>query len=107
MNMLLRVTVQRRLAALSARRTRCAVVATGVAVTILLAAGPAPAAGAVGARSARGPAHGLDISAFQHVGVPINWRLLARHGIRFVVIKVTEGTYYTNPYYRSDARNAA
>jgi GH25 family lysozyme M1 (1,4-beta-N-acetylmuramidase) len=50
---------------------------------------------------------GIDISAYQHKDGPINWRLLARQGIRFVAIKVTEGTYYTNPYYRSDARGAA
>jgi len=54
-----------------------------------------------------GPARGLDVSAFQHGSGPINWRLLARDGIRFVAIKVSEGTYYTNPYYASDARAAA
>jgi GH25 family lysozyme M1 (1,4-beta-N-acetylmuramidase) len=107
MNTLRRVTVQRRWASLSARRTQCAVVAAGVAVTVLLTTVPAPAAGALGARSARRPLRGLDISAFQHARAPINWRMLARHGMQFVAIKVTEGTYYTNPYYRSDARAAA
>lgn len=29
--------------------------------------------------------------------------MLVRHGIRFVGIKVSEGTYYANPYYRADA----
>jgi lysozyme len=58
-------------------------------------------------RHAGGPARGLDVSAFQHHGKPINWRLLARRGIRFVAIKVSEGTYYTNTYYRTDARAAA
>jgi GH25 family lysozyme M1 (1,4-beta-N-acetylmuramidase) len=51
--------------------------------------------------------HGIDISAYQHVNGPVNWGLLARHGIRFVAIKVAEGTYYTNPYYSSDTRGAA
>ena len=50
---------------------------------------------------------GLDVSAYQHAGRPINWRLLARHGIKFVAIKASEGTYYTNPYFTSDARAAA
>jgi GH25 family lysozyme M1 (1,4-beta-N-acetylmuramidase) len=90
---------------------RCALIAGGVTMAVLLTSVPAPAvkatADAVGTRSARGPSRGLDISSFQHVGVPINWRMLARHGIRFVAIKVSEGTYYTNPYYRSDARKAA
>jgi lysozyme len=50
---------------------------------------------------------GLDVSAYQHAGRPINWRLLARDGIRFVAIKAAEGTYYTNPYFAADARDAA
>jgi GH25 family lysozyme M1 (1,4-beta-N-acetylmuramidase) len=56
---------------------------------------------------AAGAERGLDVSAFQHTNVKvINWRLLFRSGIRFVSIKVTEGTYYANPYYASDARAA-
>src|SRR5450756_1336716 len=108
MNKLHRVTVQRRWPSWSARRTWCAVVAVGVAVALTLATAPAASAmaGAAETRSGR-PVRGLDISAYQHAGPPINWRVLARHGIRFVAIKVTEGTYYTNPYYRSDARAAA
>jgi GH25 family lysozyme M1 (1,4-beta-N-acetylmuramidase) len=53
-----------------------------------------------------GVARGVDVSAYQHAGRAIKWRLLARGGIRFVAIKVSEGTYYTNPYYASDARAA-
>jgi GH25 family lysozyme M1 (1,4-beta-N-acetylmuramidase) len=49
---------------------------------------------------------GLDISAYQHVGSPIDWGLLAADGNRFVAIEVSEGTYYVNRYYRSDARAA-
>ena len=33
--------------------------------------------------------------------------MLATQGIRFVAIKASEGTYYLNPYYASDARAAA
>ncbi|WP_187365635.1 GH25 family lysozyme [Trebonia kvetii] len=49
----------------------------------------------------------MDISAFQHAGRAIDWRLLAAEGIRFVGIKVTESTYYTNPFYKADARAAS
>jgi GH25 family lysozyme M1 (1,4-beta-N-acetylmuramidase) len=82
-----------------------AAAAGGVAAVLSLAAVPgarAAVAGAVGP-----PVRGLDISAFQHAGTPIDWGLLARQGDRFVAIKVTEGTYYRNPYYPSDARAAA
>lgn len=52
------------------------------------------------------PVRGLDISAFQHKGKPINWRRLKADGIQFVAIKLTEGNYYANPYYASDVRAA-
>ena len=53
------------------------------------------------------PERGIDISAYQNANGPINWRELARHGIRFVVIKASEDTYYANPYYLPDARAAS
>jgi GH25 family lysozyme M1 (1,4-beta-N-acetylmuramidase) len=49
---------------------------------------------------------GLDISAYQHAGSAIDWGLLPGQGISFVGIKVSEGDYYVNPFYSSDARNA-
>lgn len=54
-----------------------------------------------------GRIRGIDVSSYQHIGRSINWRVLARGGIKFVAVKVSEGTYYTNPYYASDARGAA
>ena len=86
-------------------RTAVAGVAGGAAVALSIAV--APGAIAAAARAAERPVRGVDISAFQHVGKPINWRLLAAEGIRFVGIKVTESTYYTNPFYKSDARAAS
>ena len=53
------------------------------------------------------PVRGLDVSSYQHIGRTINWRLLAREGMKFAAIKASEGTYYTNPYYAADARAAA
>ena len=44
----------------------------------------------LGSRAVRG----LDVSSYQHAGRPMNWRLVARDGIRFVAIKASEGTYY-------------
>ncbi len=76
-----------------------------MAVAVSLTASPALAAGLV--RSGGGPERGIDISAYQNANGPIDWRELAGHGIRFVVIKASEGTYYTNPYYLPDARAAS
>ena len=105
MEALRRVTAQRRRPGRNWRRTWCAVTAGGVAVAVSLTAAPALAATLV--RSGGVPERGIDISAYQNANGPINWRELARHGIRFVAIKASEGTYYKNPYYLSDARAAA
>ncbi len=80
-------------------------VAGSLAAAVSLAAAPIADAGT--ASSAGRPLRGIDISAYQHADGPINWRLLARQGIRFVAIKVTEATYYANPYYGPDTRAAA
>jgi GH25 family lysozyme M1 (1,4-beta-N-acetylmuramidase) len=87
------------------KRTAVAGIAGGAAVALSVAV--VPGASAASARAAERPVRGVDISAFQHVGKPINWRLLAAEGIRFVGIKLTESTYYTNPFYKSDARAAS
>jgi GH25 family lysozyme M1 (1,4-beta-N-acetylmuramidase) len=80
-----------------------AALAGGVAVT--LSCVPALDASAAAA-SGSGPVRGLDISAYQHVGKPIDWQEIARQGARFVSVKATEGTYYRNPYYGSDTKAA-
>jgi lysozyme len=76
-----------------------------MAVAVSLTASPALAAALV--TSGGVPERGIDISAYQNANGPIDWRELARHGIRFVAIKVSEGTYYRNPYYLPDARAAS
>jgi GH25 family lysozyme M1 (1,4-beta-N-acetylmuramidase) len=93
MTKLLRVTILR------------AATVGGVAVALSLAA--VPGIRTEVAKAAGEPVRGLDISAYQHTGTPINWALLARQGIRFIAVKISEGTYYRNPYYPSDARAAA
>jgi lysozyme len=52
-------------------------------------------------------ARGIDVSSFQHPGgARIDWRSVAKAGYRFAFIKSTEGTYYVNPYFRSDVAAA-
>ena len=61
----------------------------------------APGAGLAGA------AQGVDVAAYQHPGGgSINWRRVARSGIKFVAIKATEGAYYRNPFALSDLAEA-
>ena len=76
-----------------------------MAAAISLTTSPALAAALV--RSGGVPERGIDISAYQNANGPINWGELAGHGIRFVAIKASEDTYYTNPYYLPDARAAS
>lgn len=87
--------------------TRAALAGIAGGAAVALSVTLVPGASAASARMREQPVRGVDISAFQHVGKPINWRLLAAEGIRFVGIKLTESTYYTNPFYKSDARAAS
>jgi GH25 family lysozyme M1 (1,4-beta-N-acetylmuramidase) len=65
-------------------------------------AGPAPRTPPV-----KGAALGVDVSSFQHPnGAPIDWPQVAAAGYRFAFIKATEGSYYVNPYFASDAAGA-
>jgi lysozyme len=50
---------------------------------------------------------GVDVSSLNHPGgAPIDWAEVAASGYRFAFIKATEGAYYENPYYASDAAAA-
>lgn len=61
----------------------------------------APGAGLAGA------AQGVDVAAYQHPGGgSINWRRVAKSGIKFAAIKATEGAYYRNPFALSDLAEA-
>jgi GH25 family lysozyme M1 (1,4-beta-N-acetylmuramidase) len=47
--------------------------------------------------------NGIDVASFQHPnGAAIDWTQVAT-GYSFVAIKATEGDYYVNPYYATDA----
>lgn len=51
---------------------------------------------------------GPDVSSFQHPGgASINWTKVQKSGVKFAIVKATEGTYYTNPYFASDYAGAA
>jgi GH25 family lysozyme M1 (1,4-beta-N-acetylmuramidase) len=77
-----------------------------------LLAGHAAAAPRASVRSASLPAaastvQGIDVSSAQHAdGAAIDWSDVAAAHYRFAFIKVTEGSYYVNPYYASDAAGA-
>jgi len=87
----------------------CALVIGGAATA--LSAAPAPSARAAvtkpTAKQGGAAIRGIDVSAYQHTGAPINWNSLAKQGLKFAAIKVSEGTYYVNRYYRQDAQAAA
>lgn len=92
-------------------RAVCPLLAAQAVLLALLAMPAATAAAGTGSpatvAAATGAVRGLDVSSFQHAaGAPIDWRRLARIGVRFAGIKVSEGTYYANPYYLVDARAA-
>src|SRR5262245_10651968 len=54
------------------------------------------------------PMQGIDVSSLQHPrNAVINWPDVAVAGSTFAAIKASEGAYYVNPYYASDAVQAA
>lgn len=50
----------------------------------------------------------MDVASFQHTtAMPtIDWPGIASSGVSFAGVKATEGNYYTNPYYNTDAAQA-
>jgi GH25 family lysozyme M1 (1,4-beta-N-acetylmuramidase) len=54
-----------------------------------------------------GAEQGVDVSSHQHPnGAAINWSQVAASGIGFAAVKVTEGSYYPNPYAAGDLAQA-
>ncbi|MGO9082047.1 MAG: GH25 family lysozyme [Streptosporangiaceae bacterium] len=69
-------------------------------------AGPPGAPGMVNGALA-GAVRGVDVASYQHAsGAAIHWARVAGAGIQFAAVKVTEGTYYHNPYALSDLAGA-
>ena len=76
---------------------------SGHAVAAKSAAQVRPAALPAGASTIEG----IDVASVQHPsGAAINWSQVAAAQYKFVFIKVTEGSYYANPYYAGDASGA-
>jgi len=74
------------------------IVLAGLGVAAAVRHSPAPTLGT----------RGVDVSSHEHPGnAAINWPDVAAAGDSFAAIKVSEGTYYDNPYYASDAVQAA
>ena len=77
-----------------------------VAVALAAALAAVPAAQSAPAPAPPGPDNvrlGIDVSSHQP---NTNWALVAGDNIRFAMIKATESTNYTNPYYASDRASA-
>jgi GH25 family lysozyme M1 (1,4-beta-N-acetylmuramidase) len=54
-----------------------------------------------------GAVQGVDVAGYQHPGgASINWRKVAKSGIKFAAIKATEGAYYRNPFALTDLAEA-
>src|SRR5215469_15701350 len=79
----------------------------GGALSILVISGLAVPAMTTTAPALAAPtqAQGVDVSSLQHPTTTstINWASVAASGAQFTGIKVSEGNYYTNPYYAGDA----
>jgi GH25 family lysozyme M1 (1,4-beta-N-acetylmuramidase) len=64
--------------------------------------GPAPG----GTATIASTVQGIDVASIQHDSGSINWGQVYSGGYKFAFIKATEGSYYANPYYGSDAAAA-
>jgi GH25 family lysozyme M1 (1,4-beta-N-acetylmuramidase) len=74
-------------------------------IAAVAAACLAAIAGTVAAQPAAAakPILGPDVSSYQHPsGDAINWKQVATSGASFAIVKATEGTGYTNPYFAAD-----
>lgn len=59
------------------------------------------ATGLLGTATAYADSTGIDVSRWQH-GTNINWSQVKADNVTFTFIKATEGTNYTNDYFRGD-----
>lgn len=76
---------------------------------------PAMSASPAFAKTTPAPTYlGPDVSSYQHPssakyphGKPINWTSVEKAGKAFAIVKATEGTAYTNPFFDDDYQGAA
>ena len=87
----------------SRHRVRAALALLGLAAGALVA----PTLGAPAASADTPTVTGIDIASWQHPGgAAISWPKVAAAGHAFAIVKATEGTTYTNPYYKDDVAGA-
>jgi GH25 family lysozyme M1 (1,4-beta-N-acetylmuramidase) len=68
---------------------------------------PSSEAGSATASSPEYPVQGIDLSSAQNPdGATIDWSTVAADHYDFAFVKVSEGSYYTNPYYARDSAGA-
>ncbi len=72
----------------------------GVRATAVTGPGPG------GTATIASTVQGIDVASIQHDSGSINWGQVYTDGYKFAFIKATEGSYYVNPYYGSDAAAA-
>lgn len=88
------------------RRGRARFGVLSFVLAAVLAVGLAQTASSSAAVPDVGPG-GIDVASWQHPGgASINWSDVRASGQRFVLIKASQGTRYTNPYYAGDRRGA-
>lgn len=91
----------------SHRSRRRAIIAVATSLTLV-----------AGITTSAAPSHaldlrpkGVDVASHQHpFGSRVDWRQVRLNGYSFALIKATEGTHYTNPYFeqnRQDGRRSA
>ncbi len=70
---------------------------------LLVVAAVAASAVTVAATAAFAVTDGPDVASYQHPsGAAINWGAVHSSGRTFAIVKATEGTNYTNPYFAGD-----
>jgi len=82
------------------------ILATVVAAAVLVPA-VSVIEGAMSSEAATSTITGVDVSRWDHPnGVAIDWPKVKAAGRSFAIVKATEGTTYTNPYFATDLKQA-
>lgn len=72
-------------------------------LALLAAAGVLAGAALAAPATAAEPLGGPDVASYQHPGgTGIEWPVVANSNQRFAIVKATQGTGYTNPYFAAD-----
>lgn len=94
-------------------RNRSTLLRAVLGAAVVVAVATPVAAGGASSASAAKVYDGPDVASYQHPhptkahphGQPINWARVAKAGKEFAIVKATEGTTYTNPYFAGPYAN--